>query len=62
MADEIINGMQPVVGQPHPVEQLTLVPGGGGIFEVRKNGAVVYSKKAMGRKPEPGEILKIVRE
>ena len=54
--------MQPVVGQPHPVERLTLVPSGGGIFEVRKNGEVVYSKKQMGRKPEPGEILKIIIE
>jgi hypothetical protein len=37
VADEIINGLQPIVGQPHPVERLTLVPSGGGIFEVRKN-------------------------
>lgn len=62
MADELINGMQPIVGQPHPVERLTLVPSSGGIFEVRKNGQIVYSKKAIGRKPEPGEILEIVRE
>jgi selenoprotein W-related protein len=62
VADEIINGLQPIVGQPHPVERLTLVPSGGGIFEVRKNGEIVYSKKQMGRKPEPGEILKIISE
>jgi selenoprotein W-related protein len=61
VADEVINGMQPIVGKKHPVERLTLVPSGGGIFEVRKDGAVVFSKKAVGRKPEPGEILKLVQ-
>jgi selenoprotein W-related protein len=53
--------MQPIVGKKHPVERLTLVPSGGGIFEVRKDGAVVFSKKVVGRKPEPGEILKLVQ-
>ena len=56
----MISGLQPTVGRSHPVESLTLIPSGGGIFEVRRNGAVLFSKKAVGRKPEPGEILKLV--
>lgn len=60
MADELITGMQQPVGTKHPIERLSLVPGGGGIFEVRKDGDTVFSKKSLGRKPEPGEILKLV--
>jgi len=28
----------------------------GGIFDVRLDGALVFSKKAVGRFPEPGEV------
>jgi hypothetical protein len=60
VADELISGMQPPVGTPHPVERLILVPGSRGIFEVRKDGSVIFSKESMGRKPKPGEIYTLV--
>ena len=28
----------------------------GGVFDVRLDGALIYSKKAVGRFPEPGEV------
>lgn len=31
-------------------------PSSGGIFEVTVNGDLVFSKKALGRFPEPGEV------
>lgn len=34
---------------------VTLVPGGGGIFEIRRDGNVLYSKAETGRFPKPGE-------
>ena len=33
-----------------------LVPGGSGIFEVKKDGHIVFSKKEIGRFPEEGEV------
>ncbi len=33
-----------------------LVPGTGGVFDVTVNGELIFSKKAVGRHAEPGEI------
>ena len=33
-----------------------LVKSGGGVYEVTVDGRLVFSKKALGRFPEPGEI------
>ncbi len=35
----------------------TLVRGSGGVFEVKHDGKVIFSKKAVGRFPEVEEIL-----
>ena len=35
---------------------LTLLPGDKGIFDVKVNGTLIYSKHTKGRFPEPGEI------
>ncbi|NNC89867.1 MAG: hypothetical protein HKN82_15525 [Akkermansiaceae bacterium] len=40
-------------------EKVKLVRGGGGIFEVRRDGEVLYSKAETGRFPEPGEAAKL---
>jgi selenoprotein W-related protein len=44
------------------IAALTLVPEGGGVFEVTVNDALIYSKKATGQFPDPDVILKRVRE
>lgn len=33
-----------------------LVPSNGGVFDVVVNGELVFSKKALGRHAEPGEV------
>ena len=33
-----------------------LVKGRSGVFEVELDGQLIYSKKALGRFPEPGEV------
>jgi selenoprotein W-related protein len=38
-----------------------LVASSGGVFEVSVDGAGVFSKKALGRFPEPGEVLAAIR-
>lgn len=36
-------------------------PAEGGVFEVEDKGVLIFSKKATGRMPEDGEVLKIVQ-
>ncbi len=42
--------------------EVALLPGGGGIFEVRLNGERLWNKKAAGRFPEPKEIKQLIRD
>ncbi len=41
---------------------VTLIPGKGGIFEVRVNGELVWSRKQEGRYPDPKELKQRVRD
>ena len=38
-----------------------LKPSSGGVFEVSVDGEKVFSKKALGRFPEDGEIVSLLR-
>ena len=42
------------------VAEMTLMPSGGGVFEVVVDGDLVFSKKALGRHAEDGEVLPLV--
>ena len=44
------------------ITSLALVPGTGGIFEVRLNNAVIFSLKEVGRFPESKELKQLVRD
>lgn len=44
------------------IRSLTLVPGTGGIFEVRLNGAPIFSRKEVGRFPESKELKQLIRD
>jgi selenoprotein W-related protein len=39
-----------------------LVQGHGGVFEVTVDGKVIFSKKQVGRFPEPGEIVGMLQK
>jgi len=39
-----------------------LVASGGGVFEVSVDGRLVFSKRSLGRFPEDGEVLDLLRE
>jgi len=41
---------------------VTLLPGRGGVFDVRIDGELVFSQKEAGRLPEPRELKDAVRE
>jgi len=38
-----------------------LIASSGGVFEITVDGKKVYSKKALGRFPEDGEVLKLIQ-
>jgi selenoprotein W-related protein len=42
--------------------EVALIPGSGGIFEVRLNGEVIWNKKQQGRFPEPKDVKQIIRD
>jgi selenoprotein W-related protein len=43
------------------IESLTLIPASGGKFEIIVNGDLIFSKKALGRHAEPGEVYQLVK-
>ena len=44
------------------LKAVSLLPGSGGIFEVRLNGAVLFSRKMEGRFPESKELKQLIRD
>ena len=46
----------------HLVEEIKLIPSDGGRFEVTVNEQLLYSKLALHRHAEPGEVLGLVRK
>lgn len=56
MAQELLATFEADVGE------VALVPGSGGIFEVRVDGQKVWSRKERGRFPELAELKQLVRD
>ncbi|MPZ47617.1 MAG: SelT/SelW/SelH family protein [Betaproteobacteria bacterium] len=44
------------------IAELALKPGSGGIFEVRANGQLIWSRRTEGRFPEIVELKRLVRD
>jgi len=44
-----------------PEAEVTLLKSSGGVFEVTVDSTLIFSKKALGRHAEPGEIVRLVR-
>ena len=44
------------------IGEVALIPGQGGVFDVRVDGELVYSKSAPGRFPEAAELKQLVRD
>ncbi|MBI4205865.1 MAG: SelT/SelW/SelH family protein [Betaproteobacteria bacterium] len=56
MAQELLTTFEAEIGE------VALVPGRGGIFEVRVNGQTVWSRGERGRFPEMAELKQLVRD
>ena len=46
----------------HVIDELTLVTGAKGVFDVTVDGEVLYSKHTTGRHAEAGEVLSLFRD
>jgi selenoprotein W-related protein len=44
-----------------PDTDVRLLPSSGGVFEVKVDGDLIFSKKALRRHAEPGEVVKLIR-
>jgi selenoprotein W-related protein len=42
--------------------EVALIPGTGGIFEIRLNNELLFSRKEMGRFPEAKEVKQLIRD
>jgi selT/selW/selH-like putative selenoprotein len=47
--------------QAFPDAEVRLIQSSGGVFEVTVDGALIFSKKALRRHAEAGEVLGLVR-
>jgi selenoprotein W-related protein len=56
MAQELLTTFEREIGE------VALVPGQGGVFEVRLDGKVIFSREAQGRFPEAKEVKQMVRD
>ena len=56
MAQELLTTFDTELGE------VALIPGSGGVFEVRVDGELVWSRKAQGRFPESKELKQLVRD
>jgi selenoprotein W-related protein len=56
MAQELLTTFQETVGE------VVLIPGTGGVFEVRVDGTAVWSRNEEGRFPEMKELKRRVRD
>ena len=43
------------------IAELTIIPSGGGVFEITVDGKLLFSKTELGRFPEEGEAEEIIR-
>jgi selenoprotein W-related protein len=47
--------------QAWPDTDVLLIPSSGGVFEVKVDGELLFSKRALRRHAEPGEVVRLIR-
>jgi selenoprotein W-related protein len=56
LAQELLTTFETELGE------VALVPGTGGVLDIRLNGELIYSRKEAGRFPEAKELKQLVRD
>jgi selenoprotein W-related protein len=59
--ETLVNTFKPLLNEPHPIEELVLIPSKGGRYEVTIDGELVYSKAATGQHTTNETIVELVR-
>jgi selenoprotein W-related protein len=47
--------------QAWPDTDVLIIPSSGGVFEVKVDGELLFSKRALRRHAEPGEVVGLIR-
>ncbi|OLC04535.1 MAG: SelT/SelW/selH family protein [Gemmatimonadetes bacterium 13_1_40CM_4_69_8] len=50
------------IRKAYPHADVKLIQSSGGVFEVEIDGRRLFSKKALGRHAEPGEVLRLIQQ
>lgn len=61
MAQALVDDFKPAAGQGHPIEEIILVPGSKGMFEISVDGELVHSKLASGQHIGDREAIRLIR-
>ncbi len=59
--ETLVNTFKPLLNEPHPIEEIALIPSKGGRYEVTIDGELVYSKAATGEHTTNEYIVDQVR-
>jgi selenoprotein W-related protein len=60
--DRAVSAAQDVLSHyQHEIDELRLVTGSRGVFDVRVDSQLIYSKHDTGRHAKPGEVLRLFR-
>ena len=54
--------MEAEIKQVFPASEIELISSGGGVFEIKIGNDLIFSKKSLGRFPELGEILSLIKK
>ena len=57
----MVNTFKPLLNEPHPIEEIVLIPSKGGRYEVMIDGELLYSKAATGQHTTNDFIVEQVR-
>jgi selenoprotein W-related protein len=59
--ETLVNTFKPLLNEPHPIEEIGLIPSKGGRYEVTIDGELIYSKAATGQHTTNEKIVELVR-
>lgn len=56
------SSLEAEIKQVFPASEIELISSGGGVFEIKIGKDLIFSKKSLGRFPESGEILSLIKK
>ena len=59
--ETLVTTFKPLLNEPHPIQEIVLIPSKGGRYEVTVDGELVYSKAATGQHTTNEYIVEQVR-